>query len=86
MYLDNQTYCPNFQTCRLVATEEITVSGKQKKLYIDRYCHSYQNEWESCKRFITKNALQVCPDFVLPDTKLTVDQILHRWDKEIQNS
>ena len=86
MCIDNRTYCPNFQTCRMVTTNDVVASESLKNQYINRYCHSYHNDWEACKRYVTKNALQQCPDFVLPDTELSIDQILDKWDKEIQNS
>lgn len=86
MSMDGQTYCPNFQTCRLVTTSEVVDDMEKKEEYINKYCHSYHEDWLACKRYITKEALQLCPDFVLPDTQMTVNDILDKWDEEIEKS
>jgi hypothetical protein len=70
----------------LVVTAEVEPDQDKRNAYIDNYCHSYCDAWQICKRYITKNALQNCPDFVLPDTEMTVDEILEKWDADIQNS
>ena len=84
MAVQTETYCPNFQICRLVTTDEVVDNHDRKERYISQFCHSYHNDWETCKRFITKNALQACPDFVLPDSKMSVAEILDKWDEELQ--
>jgi len=40
---------------------------------------------ESCKRLIAKNTLDFCPDFVLPATPLSVDEIIDKFDEENLN-
>jgi hypothetical protein len=49
---------------------------------MNNYCTGPKSEWEKCKRYTTKAALGFCPDFVLPDTDLTLDQIIDKYDSE----
>jgi len=38
--------------------------------------------WLTCTRYITKSQLNFCPDFVLPDTDATPDEIIARFDAD----
>jgi hypothetical protein len=46
---------------------------------------SESKNWISCKRLTTKQELNFCPDFVLPDTDLTSDKIIDKFDNENMN-
>jgi len=50
--------------------------------YINEYCLSESLEWKKCKRYLTNSVLNFCPDFVLPDSTMTIDQIIEKFDKE----
>lgn len=76
------TICSNFNTCRLVNAEDYKIDPKQKELYIETYCKASIEKWSTCKRFITKKELSFCPDFVLPNTKLSLDEIIDKFDDD----
>lgn len=79
--MDN-SHCPNFNNCKLISEPGFTSDETQQQTYISQYCQSDSKRWESCKRLIVKKALNFCPDFVLPDTELSVDEIIDKFDNE----
>ncbi len=79
--MDN-SYCPNYNNCKLVSEPGFTSDESLQQTYISLYCQSDRNRWESCKRLIVKKTLNFCPDFVLPDTELSVDEIIDKFDIE----
>ncbi len=78
-------YCPNYNICKLVNETGFTRNESQRKKYISDYCQANRAKWDSCKRLIAKNTLKFCPDFVLPDTPLSMDEIIDKFDEENLN-
>jgi len=83
--MGNADYCPNIKACKLVTTYGFTGDEEQRLKYIQTFCWSVTKEWDSCKRWIVKNKLNFCPDFVLPDTELTPEEIIDIFDREHVN-
>jgi hypothetical protein len=81
----NDSYCSNYQICRLVTTNAVSEDIKQKINYIRSFCETEKKTWQGCKRFQTKSALGFCPDFVLPDTDISIDEIIEKFDNERKN-
>lgn len=79
--MENQN-CSNYSTCKLVTTDDLILSREKKISYMNKYCTAGKNEWETCKRFTTKAALGFCPDFVLPDSDLSLNEIIDKFDSE----
>jgi hypothetical protein len=73
--------CPNIQTCRLVITGEVVACEKERSEYIAQWCRQGEEKWSACKRFIARQALGFCPDFVLPCTSLDLDEIIEKFDE-----
>jgi hypothetical protein len=73
--------CPNFGGCRLVQTDVVEPDSGKKEQYINSYCAD-EETWKKCKRYITRKALWICPDFVLPDSDLTEDEVVDRYEDE----
>jgi len=76
------TICPNYKECALV-NNKLALDEHIYKYYIDNYCCCREGSWSDCTRFRAKEELNFCPDFVLPDTVMTADEITDRFDKEI---
>jgi hypothetical protein len=78
--------CPNYGGCRLVQTDVVVPDSDKKEQYISEYCMN-EETWKNCKRYLTRRALWICPDFVLPDSEITEDEIVDRYetDKKIKN-
>ncbi len=79
-------YCPNFNTCKLVTSDVVIADQTGKKEYLAMYCEAGEDSWKKCKRFITKDALKFCPDFVLPDNPMCIDEIMDKFDEGTFNN
>jgi hypothetical protein len=76
-----EPHCPNYNVCQLVHTAKIVSDPQKRQFYLDAYCHSTADTWSACKRFIVKNALNFCPDFVFPDSPLSPSEIIDQFDE-----
>lgn len=72
--------CPNYGSCNLVKDSLPPLSPFEKQRYIDDFCEAGRDKWGYCRRYLCKKELSFCPDFVLPDSKLTNDQIIDQFD------
>jgi hypothetical protein len=79
--MDN-SYCSNYNICKLVHEVGFTSDEDQRKRFIAEYCQTNETKWSTCKRFIAKNILNFCPDFVLPDTPLSTREIIDKFDEQ----
>jgi len=79
----SKNYCPNYDICTLVHDTGFSIRELIKKNYIKEYCQGENDKWKECKRYIVKNALKFCPPFVLPDTDLSVDEIMDEFTGKI---
>jgi len=77
--------CPNYNDCRLINKIDFSVNPDLKYTYLRNYCKSEKDGWTRCTRFLTKSELGLCPDFVMPDTAMSFDEILNEFEKEINN-
>lgn len=75
-------FCPNINSCRMVATEVVVPDKKEKENYMQSWCRQAEDKWGNCKRFTTKKALSFCPDFVFPDTVLSIDEIIDKFEEK----
>lgn len=75
-------FCSNINTCRMVATDVVVPDKTEKENYMQLWCRQGEEKWGSCKRFLTKKALSFCPDFVVPDTALSIDEIIDKFDEK----
>ena len=80
-----EEFCPNYSSCQLLQTDLVTDKQELKDTYKADYCIHPDLEWKNCKRFITKQTLNFCPDFVFPDTELSPEEIIDKYDQEIIN-
>ena len=76
----SEPYCPNYASCKLVKANKLEIGDNVRQLYLEKYCSTNSDAWKSCKRFQCKEAIHFCPDFVLPDTKLSIDEIIDQFD------
>ncbi len=57
---------------------------QRRQFYLNTYCLHGDKAWNSCKRLIAKNALNFCPDFVLPDSPLSPSEIIDEFDRLLE--
>ena len=75
------SYCPNYNTCKLVTIAGFAGDEQRRQQYIEAYCNIGETRWKTCTRYIAKEALNFCPDFVFPDTDLSPDEIIDKFDE-----
>ena len=76
--------CPNINSCRMIATSVVVPDENVKEQYIDDWCRNYEAVWNKCKRYNTKKKLGFCPDFVMTDTGLSIDEIIDKFEEQNQ--
>jgi len=76
-------HCPNYPTCQLIHVAGFVEPETLRDSYIRDFCSDSIENWHNCKRFQTHRILHFCPDFVFPDTSLSVDEIMERFDNDI---
>ncbi len=72
-------HCPNYNRCDLVV-KKLNLDKARYNYYIDNYCCCNNEAWLRCKRFRVKGTIHFCPDFVLPDTEMSIDEIIDMFD------
>ncbi len=73
--------CPNAEGCKLIHTRDF-VSENQRQNYMQLFCFSDKKAFTDCKRYQTSVKYHFCPDFVLPDSNLSPDEIIDNYDQE----
>jgi hypothetical protein len=73
--------CPNTTTCKLVNNIDFLEDKALRDRYIKSYCKGGKSNFESCTRYTTKNTIHFCPDFVLPDTDMTLNEIIDKYEQ-----
>ena len=66
----------------MISTEEVVPDPQAKEEYMDIWCRDAGEKWRDCKRFSTKASLGFCPDFVVPDTTLSIDEIIDKFEEQ----
>jgi hypothetical protein len=74
--------CPNFSGWQIVNIKDFVADEEKKQAYIDTYCHGENAGYTHCKRFQTKKALNFCPNFVMPDSPWSIDEIMEKCENE----
>ncbi len=76
----NSPLCENFEICRLVCAKDFQIQPNDKAGYIRSHCTSGKENWCKCNRYVTKSTLGFCPDFVLPDSEYSTDEVIAKFD------
>jgi len=79
--LMNDYYCINYSTCKFINEEIIDCKLNSKDYYLEKFCTNQDLYWKNCKRYQVKNELGFCPDFIFPETELTLDEIIDKIDQ-----
>lgn len=77
----NKEICPNIAGCRLVNTGIVVPDENKRSEYVASWCKDENGKWQECKRFISKKELGFCPDFVIPDSPLSIDGIIDKFEE-----
>lgn len=69
--------CYKGNKCRLFLGK-IDLSEHTRLMYNCSYCLGLESKWRNCKRFLLLETEGFCPDFVMPNTLLSDEQIMKR--------
>ena len=70
--------------CRLVSAEDFDIDKTAREDFLVTFCQSETKKWKSCIRYTTKRSLGFCPEFVMPDSTMNIDDIMDKFDEENQ--
>ncbi len=75
--------CPKFEACPIY-NEKITLYSQETlEIYKRNYCMAGEENYTKCKRYIfAQQTGQPAPLFVLPNSLLSVEQILEKMKQE----
>ena len=68
----------------MVSTNIVIPDEIKREENMELWCRKNKEVWSNCTRFNTKKSLGFCPDFVLPDTPLSIDEIVDKFEEEIE--
>ncbi len=74
--------CPNIDICRLVNACDYRIDKEVRESYLKQYCKTDTENREDCNRYIVKEKLNFCPDFVLPDSGLSSGEVMDKFDED----
>ena len=66
-------------------TDVVVPDSEKKEQYLSSFCMN-EETWKKCRRYTIRKALWICPDFVLPDSDLTEDEVVDRYEDEEKKS
>lgn len=65
---------------------KVNISEDTRIIYKCHYCLGSQEKWKECKRFIFSAKHGFCPEFVMPNSLMSFDQILSKANQEYSYS
>ena len=76
------TECINYNSCPIISNPEFLKESEKREFYIKNYCTEDPDIWSKCKRYMMKARWSFCPDFILPDTTGSTDELLDKFENE----
>lgn len=73
--------CPKSANCRLF-NNNILSKPEYAETYRSLFCNAGEKRWAQCKRNIVSTKFGKCPDYILPNSIMTVEEIEARMKKE----
>lgn len=67
--------CKYLETCVFIKDQE-QKNEERASLFKRQYCEAGERIAKQCKRYIIKEKLGYCPKHLVPNTQLTIDEIL----------
>ncbi len=73
--------CPKVAKCPLFNGTLLKISGADES-YKNLYCRAGESKWSTCKRYLTSEKVGKCPDWVLPNSSLSIEQIVQKMKEK----
>jgi len=75
-----ESFCPKTPNCPLF-NNNLLKRTESAIAYKNNYCND-KKKYKECMRYIVSEKLGKCPDFVMPNSMLSFDEIYSRMRKE----
>ena len=72
--------CPNYGGCRYVRTQVVEPDDAKREATIKEFCLD-EEKFKTCRRYTIRKALWICPDFILPESDISEDEVADRYEK-----
>jgi len=73
--------CPKVEKCPLFNGTLLKRAGSEES-YKNLFCKSGTEKWLICKRYQTSEKVGKCPDWVLPNSSLSLDEIVKKMKEK----
>lgn len=74
-------YCPKLEKCPLF-NGELLKRKRSEETYKNLYCKEPSaNGWKRCKRYLVSEKMGWVPDWVLPNSSYSIDEIQQKMEK-----
>ncbi len=71
----NQFICPKSANCPIY-NNKLLKNQETEEAYKNLYCINGKGKYSTCKRYKVEEEIGFCPDFVMPNEFMTVDEII----------
>ena len=76
--MENNSICPKFEKCPIYQ-KNVFFNEKAGETYKTLYCTAGEQKYSTCKRYlVAQKAGKPAPDNIMPNSSLTVDQIISK--------
>ena len=73
--------CPRTELCPLFR-RNASNGGYSSVKYRELYCEAGIKAYSNCKRYIIYHAIDSCPDYVMPNSSFSIEEIISRINKQ----
>lgn len=75
-------YCPKYQKCPIF-NNKLLKRKQSEEVYKNLYCKMPgKGGWERCKRYLVAEKMGRVPDWVMPNSTYSVEEIIERMNNE----
>jgi|GEM_PF-1422697 len=79
------TVCPRALMCPLFK-QDTSNGGYSSEKYKKIYCEAGIKAYSNCKKYIIYNLINTCPNYVMPNSSFSVDEIISRIKRQSDNT
>ena len=69
--------CPRTPGCALF-NDNLLKRKESAEVYKELYCRAGESKYITCKRYMVSEKVKICPDNVMPNSSMTVNEIIEQ--------
>ena len=73
--------CPKAEGCKLF-NNNLLSKPEYAETYRSLLCNAGEKRWSQCKRHIVSTKFGKCPDYVLPNSVMTIEEVESKMRKD----